>query len=47
MDLMLEARDRCARDERLEHLRLALTTAIESHESRLKADTAMLTQVSA
>jgi len=47
MDLMLEARDRCARDERLEHLCLALTTAIESHESRLKADTAMLTQVSA
>lgn len=47
MDLILEARDRCARDERLEHLRLALTNAIESHESRLKADTAMLTQVSA
>ncbi|CEG01694.1 Nucleoporin Nup120/160 [Ostreococcus tauri] len=47
MNLILEARDRCTQNGPLQQLREALAKAIKSHETRTKADSAMLAQVSA
>jgi nuclear pore complex protein Nup160 len=44
MDLIFDARDRCANDDSLQQLCDALSAAISSHEARLKTDTQMLAQ---
>mmetsp|Transcript_533 Transcript_533/g.1646 ORF Transcript_533/g.1646 Transcript_533/m.1646 type:complete len:1529 (+) Transcript_533:2322-6908(+) len=47
MHLILEARDRCAKDNTLKSLHTTLTAAIDAYEARAKSDSDMLLRVAA
>jgi nuclear pore complex protein Nup160 len=47
MHLILEARDRCAKDNTLKSLHTTLTAAIDAYEARAKSDSDMLLRAAA
>ena len=47
MHLILEARDRCGKDDTLRNLQTALSAAVDAYEARAKADSDMLVRAAA